>query len=169
MFVSRCPSRPGTVNDHWVTWGKDVDMAVGVPVFEKTLEKTNAWLAELETLMNWHDRHQAYLALRAVLHALRDRIMPDEVAQLAAQLPMLIRGFFYEGWHPAHKPLKYRHKQEFLDQIIMEAPALEGDELERVVTAVFAILASELGSGETNQVRALLPPEVRELWPRPGL
>jgi uncharacterized protein (DUF2267 family) len=91
------------------------------------------------------------------------------VAQFAAQLPMLIRGFYYEGWRPAHKPLKYRHKQEFLDQVSMEAPALEGDELERVVTAVFAILASELGSGETDQVRALLPAEVRELWPLPGL
>jgi uncharacterized protein (DUF2267 family) len=144
-------------------------MAAGVPVFEKTIEKTNAWLAELEALMNWHDRRQAYVALRAVLHALRDRIMPDEVAQFAAQLPMLIRGFYYEGWRPAHKPLKYRHKQEFLDQVSKEAPAVEGDELERVVTAVFAILASELGSGETDQVRALLPAEVRELWPLPGL
>jgi uncharacterized protein (DUF2267 family) len=143
--------------------------ATGVSVFEKTIEKTNAWLGELETLMNWHDRHQAYVALRAVLHALRDRIPPDEVAQFAAQLPMLIRGFFYEGWRPAHKPEKYRHKQEFLDQVILEAPALEADEIERVVTAVFEILASELGSGETDQVRALLPAEVRELWPRPGL
>lgn len=144
-------------------------MSMAIPVFEKTIEKTNAWLAELETLMNWRDRHQAYVALRAVLHALRDRIPPEEVAQLAAQLPMLVRGFFYEGWHPAHKPQKYRHKQEFLDQVGIEAPALKSDELERVVTAVFAILASELGSGETDQVRALLPAEVRELWPRPGL
>jgi uncharacterized protein (DUF2267 family) len=150
--------------------GKGVGMsATGVSVFEKTIEKTNAWLVHLEKLMNWQDRQQAYVALRAVLHALRDRVPPDEVAQFAAQLPMLIRGFFYEGWHPAHKPLKYRHKQEFLDQVALEAPALEDDELEAVVTAVFLILASELGGGETDQVRATLPAELRELWPRPGL
>jgi uncharacterized protein (DUF2267 family) len=143
--------------------------ASGVAVFDKTIEKTNAWLSELEALMNWDDRHRAYVALRAVLHALRDRIPPNEVAQFTAQLPMLVRGFFYEGWRPAHKPQKYRHKQEFLDQVILEAPVLRPEELERVVTAVFAILASELGSGETDQVRALLPAEVRELWPRPGL
>lgn len=143
--------------------------ASGVAVFDKTIEKTNAWLSELEALMNWDDRHRAYVALRAVLHALRDRLPPNEVARFTAQLPMLVRGFFYEGWRPAHKPQKYRHKQEFLDQVILEAPVLRPEELERVVTAVFAILASELGSGETDQVRALLPAEVRELWPRPGL
>jgi uncharacterized protein (DUF2267 family) len=49
------------------------------------------------------------MALRGVLHALGDLLTPDETAELAARLPTLIRGFFYEGWHPATKPLKYRH------------------------------------------------------------
>jgi uncharacterized protein (DUF2267 family) len=141
----------------------------GVPVFDKTIEKTNAWLAELQEVLAWEDRQQAYVALRAILHALRDRIPPDEVADLAAQLPILIRGVYYEGWHPAHKPRKYRHKDDFLAQVAKEAPALEGRDLESVVATVFGFLASELGGGETDQVRALLPAEVRELWPRPGL
>ena len=143
--------------------------ATGVPAFDKTIEKTNAWLADLQQTLGWQDRAHAYVALRAVLHALRDRIPPDEVAQLSAQLPMLIRGLFYEGWQPAHKPRKYRHKQEFLDQVAKEAPSLERATLESAITAVFGILATELGGGETDQVRALLPPELRELWPRPGL
>jgi uncharacterized protein (DUF2267 family) len=110
------------------------------------------------------------MALRAVLHALRDRLLPDETANLAAQLPMLIRGFFYEGWHPAHKPLTYRHKDEFLRQVVKETPWLEGPELERAVTAVFEVLSSELGAnGEIAQVREQLPAELRELWPLPGL
>jgi uncharacterized protein (DUF2267 family) len=140
-----------------------------VSVFDKTLEKTNAWLSELETAMGWNDRNKAYMALRAVLHALRDRLPPDEAVDLAAQLPMLIRGFFYEGWHPANKPLKYRHKDEFLQRATKEAPWLQDAELERAVTAVFGILSSQLGGGEPAQVRHLLPPELRELWPQPGL
>lgn len=43
--------------------------------------------------LDWQDRHAAYLALRATLHALRDRLTVEEVAELGAQLPMLIRGF----------------------------------------------------------------------------
>ncbi len=119
--------------------------------------------------MPWDDRNKAYMALRAVLHALRDRLPPSEAVDLAAQLPMLVRGFYYEGWVPSNKPLKYRHKEEFLQQVTKEAPWLEGEELERAVTGVFGLLSSEVSNGETTQVRDDLPAELRELWPRPGL
>ena len=138
-------------------------------VFDKTVEKTNAWLDDVELVMNWQDRHKAYMALRAVLHALRDRLEPDEAVDLAAQLPMLVRGFFYEGWHPANKPRKYRHKEDFLQQVEKEAPSLHDAELERAVTAVFNVLSSRIEGGEIPQVRMMLPSDLRELWPQPGL
>jgi uncharacterized protein (DUF2267 family) len=141
----------------------------GIPAFDRTIQKTNRWLGSLEQTIGTDDRNQAYLALRAVLHAVRDRIPPDESAQFAAQLPMLVRGFFYEGWHPAHKPRKYRHKNEFLEQVAKEAPALRKTALEPTVTAVFGLIDGEVSHGEAEQVRALLPRELRELWPRPGL
>jgi uncharacterized protein (DUF2267 family) len=143
--------------------------ATEVPVLDKTLQKANQWLRALQIAMGCQERQTAYVALRAVLHATRDRIPPNEAADLAAQLPMLIRGLFYEGWHPANKPLKYRHRKQFLAQVAKEAPALKEDEIEAAVTAVFGRLASELGPGETDQVRALLPAEIRELWPLQGL
>ena len=138
-------------------------------VFNKTVEKTNAWLDDVELVMDWQDRHKAYMALRAVLHALRDRLEPDEAVDLAAQLPMLVRGFFYEGWHPANKPRKYRHKEDFLQQVEKEAPSLHDAELERAVTAVFNVLSSRIEGGEIPQVRMMLPSDLRELWPQPGL
>jgi uncharacterized protein (DUF2267 family) len=58
-----------------------------IDVFETTLHKTNGWLKELLEELDWQDRHAAYLALRATLHALRDRLTVEEVAELAAQLP----------------------------------------------------------------------------------
>jgi uncharacterized protein (DUF2267 family) len=140
-----------------------------VPTFDKTIVKTNRWLTDLQQAIGADDRNQAYLTLRAVLHALRDRIPPDEVAQLSAQLPTLIRGFFFEGWDPSHKPLKYRHRKEFLDQVQREAPSVREGTLELVVTAVLGLMAREISHGEAEQVRALLPAEIRELWPRPGL
>jgi uncharacterized protein (DUF2267 family) len=68
-----------------------------IDVFETTLHKTNGWRKELLEELDWQDRHAAYLALRATLHALRDRLTVEEVAELGAQLPMLIRGFYYEA------------------------------------------------------------------------
>jgi uncharacterized protein (DUF2267 family) len=140
-----------------------------VAVLDKTLEKTNAWLSHLDGALGWHDRQRSYAALRGVLHAIRDRLPPQEAVDLAAQLPMLVRGLFFEGWRLAGKPRRYRHKGEFLAQVAHEAPWLATEDRERVVTAVFELLSSELGGGETDQVRASLPAELRELWPRPGL
>jgi uncharacterized protein (DUF2267 family) len=74
----------------------------GLAAFDSSIHLTNGWLKELSEILQWReDRGRAYLALRAVLHALRDRLTVSEVADLAAQLPMVVRGFFYEGWHPA--------------------------------------------------------------------
>jgi uncharacterized protein (DUF2267 family) len=60
---------------------------------------------------------------------------------LGAQLPMLIRGFYYEGWHPAGTPTKERRKEDFLEHI---AAAFRGDpdiDPEQVARAVFEVLA----------------------------
>jgi hypothetical protein len=77
--------------------------ATGLEVFDTTLHKTNIWLNDLMQIGGWQDRQVAYRALRATLHALRDRLTIDEVAQLSAQLPMLIRGFYYENWDPSSR------------------------------------------------------------------
>src|SRR5215831_6660899 len=86
-------------------------------LFGATIYKTDEWLSQLKRLLATDDRHVAYLALRATLHALRDRLTVQEVAQLGAQLPMLIRGLYYEGWNPTGKPLRVRHKVQFLAHI----------------------------------------------------
>src|SRR5919204_6184474 len=77
--------------------------ATGLDVFDKTLQTTNIWLNEIMDDLG-PDRKIAYRALRAVLHALRDRLTVDEAAQLGAQLPLMIRGLFFDMWHPAGKP-----------------------------------------------------------------
>jgi uncharacterized protein (DUF2267 family) len=51
-------------------------------------------------------RNQSYSALRAVLHALRDRLTVAETAHLSAQLPMLIRGIYFKGWDPTKVPVR---------------------------------------------------------------
>src|SRR3990170_1662162 len=90
----------------------------GPDVFEGTLQKTQVWLNDLMFELDWEDRPQkAYLALRTVLHALRDRLTVEEALQLSAQLPMLIRGFYFEGWNLKGKPHKERHKEDFFEHI----------------------------------------------------
>jgi len=77
---------------------------------------------------------------------------------------MLVRGFYYEGWHPHGKPVKERHKEEFLAHV---AAAFREDpdvDPERVVQAVFRVLSKHVTGGEVESVKRSLPTEIRSLW-----
>ncbi|MBI3805362.1 MAG: DUF2267 domain-containing protein [Nitrospirae bacterium] len=137
----------------------------GLDVFDRTVQKTNHWLHRLGALLGWEDRHQSYLALRATLQALRDRLTVEEGAQLSAQLPMLIRGFYYEGWDPAHTPQKVRNRAEFLARIDQQFKADDAVDPEQVVRAVFTLLENCITAGEIKDVKSVLPAEIRDLWP----
>src|SRR6202171_240425 len=129
----------------------------GLEVFDRTIHKTNIWLKDLMEILECGDRHEAYLALRATLHALRDRLTIEEVAQLGAQLPMLIRGFYYEGWDPSGKPVRERHKEQFLARIRQELRDDDTIDPDRIARAVFRLLANRITEGEIEDVEHVLP------------
>jgi uncharacterized protein (DUF2267 family) len=134
----------------------------GLDTFDGTIHKTNHWLNELMQVLGWRDKHKTYRALKATLHALRDRLTVDEAAQLGAQLPMLVRGFYYEGWDPTGKPLRERHREQFLALIAREFDAYDP---ERVARAVFTLLERQVSEGEIQDVKQVLPEALRDLWP----
>jgi len=136
----------------------------GLEVFDRTLHKTNVWLKELMEALDSPDRHAAYVALRATLHPLRDRLTIEEAAHFAAQLPMLIRGLYYEGWDPTGKPVKERRREEFL-AVIERDVAPYGFDSERVARAVFLVVANRISEGEVEDAEHVLPREIRNLWP----
>ena len=86
-------------------------MTTGLDVFDTTVQESNLWLKDLMERIGTYDRHRAYSTLRAVLHALRDRIGPANANHLGAQLPMLLRGLYYEGWQMT--ATKERHDTAF--------------------------------------------------------
>jgi uncharacterized protein (DUF2267 family) len=139
--------------------------ATGLEVFDTTVQKTNSWLKDVMVELGWEDRQRAYLATRSTLHALRDRLTVEEVAQLAAQLPMLMRGFYYEGWNPARTPVRERSRREFLARIEEEFSRAGPIDAEQVAHAVFAVLAARISEGEIRDVEQVLPQEIRDLWP----
>ena len=136
----------------------------GLEAFDSTLQKTHMWLNDVASALSLENRHQAYLVLRAVLQALRDRLSVEEAAQLGAQLPMLLRGIYYEGWTPNGKPLKW-HLAQFLAAICDSYPLCEDLDPERVARAVFKVIASRISEGEIDDVKHVLPKELSGLWP----
>lgn len=137
----------------------------GLPAFESTLHTSYTWLNDLMEELDWDDRHRAYQALRAVLHAVRDRLTIDEAADLGAQLPMLLRGMYYEGWNPADTPIPGRRREDFLAPIGETFRAHPEISPEGVVWAVFKVLERHVSWGEMKDVKRMLPDKIRALCP----
>jgi uncharacterized protein (DUF2267 family) len=142
-------------------------MAVtGLPVFDKTVHETNGWLASLAEKLGAGERELAFKVLRATLHALRDQLPPDSAAHLADQLPILLRGVYYEGWHPGATPARLRHKEALLQRVRAELPPGVDLPVEGMVQAVFAVIWEKVEPGEVAKLTRMTPAELRDLWPR---
>ena len=133
--------------------------------FQRADQHAREWTAEVRKALGTESMHRAWLALRTVLHALRDRLPVTEVAQLGAELPMLVRGEFYSGWAPARRRKRERRLQPFLDQVkkaFHDEPDVDPADICR---KVFSFLQSRVSAGEIEDIRRLLPKHVQELWP----
>jgi uncharacterized protein (DUF2267 family) len=136
----------------------------GLPVFDTTVQESNLWLKDVMEHLHTEDRHLAYLALRGTLHALRDRIGPESAVHLAAQLPMLLRGLYYEGWRMAASQTKERTRAAFFDHVRSEFPPGSAIDPNMAARSVFGVMRDRLDSGEVYKVIDRLPQELRELW-----
>ena len=138
-------------------------MSTGLPVFDRTLQEINLWLKDVEAKLGV-SRHQAYAALRAALHALRDRLPHETTLHFAAQLPILLRGVFIEGWTLAERPTKPRTVASFLADVGDGLPPGFPYDAERVAREVFEVIRDQMDLGEVDKVRDHLPRPIRELW-----
>lgn len=132
-----------------------------VDVIGRNVEKTHIWLRELADELGYDNERDAYRVLRAYLHTLRDRLTVNEAAQLAAQLPELIRGIFYEGWVPAHVPQTYRQPEEFLRRVAEEGVLAGETEASFACDGMARLLARHISEGELEDVIAVLPEPLR--------
>ena len=132
-------------------------------ILDRSVEKTHVWLNDLAEELGTEDSQYAYRVLRAFLHALRDRLSVDEAAQLAAQLPIFIRGVFYEGWDPSRTPERDRDVDTFLRRIGGDALLAGETEASLAATAASRVLSRHISTGETESVLHMLPEHLREL------
>lgn len=132
--------------------------------FEKHIEETYGWIHDIAfQLDDGSPRYDvAYQGLRGVLFAMRDRMTPQEVFQFSAQLPLHIRGIFFEGYNLKDKPQKY-HVEEFLDRIESAIPsgAYEGKKIFKVV---LRLIYEHISKGELKDIHATFPKDLQALW-----
>jgi uncharacterized protein (DUF2267 family) len=142
-------------------------MTTGLAVFDTSVQDTNLWLKRIEAELGHCERQEAYAALRAVMHALRDRLPAQAAVNFAAQLPMIVRGLYFEGWTLPDKPARARTVEEFCDAISALLPPKFRFDPAMSAKAVFATAAERMSAGEAEKVMAQLPEPIRAMWPKP--
>jgi uncharacterized protein (DUF2267 family) len=140
-------------------------MSTGLAVFDETVQESNGWLKQLQAELDPCSREQTYRGLRTVLHVLRDRLPETAVLSLSAQLPMLLRGLFLEGWRP-QAGSSHVNSIEAFSEAVQERL---GDGFPRdavaVSTAVLHVISNRLDPGEVDKLIRYLPAHLRTLWP----
>src|SRR5215471_11094675 len=138
----------------------------GLEVFDKTLHTTNQWLDGICAEIG-PDRHLAWHVLGAVLRSIRDELLIGQSAHLAAQLPLLIRGAYFDQYRPAAQPLADRSQEDFTARIRQELAGSRPVRPDLAATAVMRTLNRHITEGQIKKARDALPRSIRALWPEP--
>ena len=137
-----------------------------IRAFDSHVEVANRWMKELIRALDLAPGQQphALQAMRAGLHAIRDRLPAHEVVDLGAQLPTLIRGFYYEGWTLQKEPHRIRDREALLACIKRELPPNLHLAPIAVLRAVIQVVVAHVSHGEIEDVLATLPKPIAALW-----
>ncbi len=133
---------------------------------DSSTEKTNLILKDIENAYGWpkEQRNQSYCALRTVLHLLRDRMPVQESVHFAAQLPLVVRGIYFDGWKPMDVPVKL-NRDDFLLEVRQRFPYDVEGGVERVVQVVLDTLRRHVTQGEWQDVKDTMPKDLARMIP----
>ena len=141
--------------------------ATGLDVFDKTLQTTHIWLNGITDVIG-PDKQVAWHVLGAVLRTFRDRVPLHVAVHLGAELPLLVRGLYYDRWRASDQPERYRTLDEFLDRVTEQLRATRPVNPADATRAVLAVLSRHVPEGQLRKVREALPEDVRALWSEPA-
>lgn len=143
--------------------------STGLQNLDHQIHTFNLWLKELDEKLHWQDRRKSYKTLQVVLQTVRDHLTVHQSAHFSAQLPMIARGIYYDGWVPSQVPIKSRNLQAFYEQILDRFDQASPTKLDpqRLARAVFDLLNDHVSGGEIDDVRNELPRAIRQIWPDP--
>ena len=132
---------------------------------QSTIQKADEWLTDLAGRTGRDDPQKNWQMLRAVLHVLRDRVTVEQCAHLSAQLPLIVRGLYFEGWRPAGQPRPLRSRDEFVRAVGEELSAHPEIDPHQAIKTVLGLLAGRITRGELEKIQGMLQPEIQALWP----
>lgn len=107
------------------------------------------------------DREKCKELCEIVFDLLSKRLTEDESRDLWSQLPSGLK----KMWKYEHggKVLKM-HRDEFINKVMEQGGLESPEEAEKVIKGIFRTLKEQISIGETGDVTAQLPGDMKDLW-----
>lgn len=135
----------------------------GLEVFDKTIQTAHVWLNEIIDRLGC-DRSVAWRVLGSVLRAVRDCLRADVSAHLGSQLPLIVRGLFYDQFSPERQPGGCGTPQEFNEIVAHALGNIEAVDPGEAILVVFSVLERHISDGQLAKIRHALPRGARMAW-----
>jgi uncharacterized protein (DUF2267 family) len=103
--------------------------------------------------------------LGATLRVLRDCLVLGLAAHLGSQLPLLVRGLYFDQWSPTEKPTDLHTADEFPAEVERSLGDIRPVNVRDAVRTVFRTISDHVERGQVVKVQDALPKEIRTLWP----
>jgi uncharacterized protein (DUF2267 family) len=137
--------------------------ANGLDVFDRTLQTTHIWLDEIMEELG-PSRQIAWHVLGTVLRAIRCRIPIELSAHLGAQLPLLVRGAYYDQFRPSEEPDRWRTMDDFVEVVAEGLAGLRPVNPRDAILTVFRVLSRHIDAGQVEKIKQTLPEPIRKAW-----
>jgi uncharacterized protein (DUF2267 family) len=138
--------------------------ATGLRSFDHSLMETREWIKDIKDELKYDNDEDAYESTRAILHVVRDRLTIEEAANFASQLPMLLKGVYYESYRPEKTPLKIKDPQAFFDRVSEELPQDKKNESSRITKAFMKVVRKHVTEGLLEKMENQFPENLKEIF-----
>ncbi len=130
---------------------------------ENSIHKTNRWINEVKTMLEWEDDQEAYTALEGTLHLIRDMLTIEEATDLGSQLPLILKGSYYSNWNPSRTPI-HLDKSSFVSKV--HAVLGNNPDVEPTITVkkIFNFIDTKITDGQVKHIKDNLPEDIKQLW-----
>lgn len=133
--------------------------------FEKYHKDAKTWLHTLCRYLGIDDEQKTSRIFRSVIHAIRDRIPTGEAIHFGAQLPIIWKGIYFDGFK-MHEPVRIRHEDEWLEFIRSKDSGAEQADFPTLDHAFYAFqdvmsfLRDHISEGQYKQIADALHSEI---------
>ena len=95
---------------------------------------------------------------------MRDRLPVELSAHLGSQMPLLIRGAYYDQYKPAAQPTLCRSEKEFTAEVAEWLSDVRPVDPNLAIAAVLCCLDHHVDPGQVAKVKGALPKQLRQMW-----